>query len=49
MARLLYRDLAALIELQTDVRRGDYAADHDHDTRSEILVCRARECPMCVL
>ena len=36
MARLLYPDLAALIELQIDVHRGEYAAENDDETRIEV-------------
>ena len=31
MGRLIYRDLVALIELQNDVRAGEYAADRPRE------------------
>jgi len=31
MARLIYADLVALIELQNDVRAGEYAADRHRE------------------
>ena len=40
MARLIYPDLVALIELQLDVLAGEYAAERDYDTRSEIPCMR---------
>lgn len=32
MARLQYRDAAALIELQVDVRKGEHAADRKQES-----------------
>ncbi len=46
MARLIYPDLAALIELQLDVLAGEYAAERDYDTRSEIP-CAQRDYAHC--
>ena len=46
MARLIYPDPVALIELQLDVLAGNYAADRDDDTQWEMPLCPAGLCTL---